>query len=678
MGIDLKPGLNAELTETGVHAGYVSTWMGRFKAGLFQKIGGWSKFIALTVTGRPATAQCWQSIAGDKFLAVGTTTQLAVFNNTTSQMSDLTPQTFTSSTALDFSTSAGSNVVTVIDANISTMTPYCTVYFNTPISVDGIILSGLYGITSTLSGTSYTLTAATNAVAGVAHGGAVPRITTVAGSSNVTITFTAHNLVAGNDIVLPIATTVGGITLQGRYVVSSVTDPNNFVVVAANAAVSSAGPTSMNSGNASLLYYIATGPSKPGGAYGAGNYGAGAYSLGQTLVGQTGTPIAPTDWTLSNWGEALVSCPKNGGIFYWGPSSGFLTAQMISTAPPFNTGAFMSSSQQMIIAYGSSALSTVGVYQDPMLVKWCDASNFSQWYPTSSNQAGSFRIPTGSQVMAGAATPFCNLIWTDLDLWTMNYIGASLVFGFVKTGANCGIIGQHAFTQMAGSVYWFGRNNLFVMSGGSVSILPCAVWDIVFQDLDMTNASKCFVGSNTLHSEILFWYPSIQDGTGYPTRYVKLKVDEGSWDAGILQRNTWTDQTVFGPPVSVTNNGIIYSHETGYDADLTPMTSGFTTGYFRVGEGEEFAFIDRIVPDLKWGTFAGAKTATLQVTLNAINEMGDTPVTYGPYTITAATPFFLPRCRARQISITVQSSDSGSFWRLGHFRVKFQPDGKNH
>ena len=676
MGIDLKPGLNAELTQLGLHAGYASTWLGRFKDGLFQKLGGWLKFINLAVTGNPRAAHTWQSLAGTKLLAVGTTQQLGVFSGST--LANLTPQTFMSDVSPNFSTSAGSNVVTIIDSNINTVTTYDSVYFNTPISIDGIILSGLYAITATLSSTKYTITAASNGLAGVLNAGAVPAFTTVSGSQNVTVTLAKHGLVAGNDIVFPISTTIGGLTISGRCIVVSVTDANNFVITASNTASSSAGPTSMNSGNAELLYYIAIGPAQLGGVYGSGNYSAGTFGFGVALTGQTGTAITATDWTLGNWGEDLIACPQGGGIYYWGPSSGRMNASLVPNGPVANVGAFVSTSQQMIIAYGSSVLATIGTYQDPLLLKWCDVQDFTDWTPTITNQAGSFRLSSGSQIVAGAATPYCNLIWTDLDVWSMNYIGSTLVFGFVKSGSNCGLIARHAFTQIAGNVYWFGRNNFFVMSGGNVSILPCSVWDIVFQDLDMANASKCFVGSNTLHSEVLFFYPSISGGLGVCDKYVKFKIDEGVWDAGPMQRNTWVDQTAFGPPMACSDNGIVYQHETGFDADTGPMTSGFTTGYFRIGEGEDFVFIDRIIPDFKWGTWAGAQTATLQVTVNAINEMGDTPVTYGPFTVTAGTPFIPCRIRARQISMTIQSADSGSFWRLGHIRIKFQPDGRNH
>lgn len=674
MGLNLTPGCNAELTQTGVQAGYVSTTLGRFKSGLFQKIGGWQKFSSLAMSGMPKDMHTWQDIAGSKYLSVGTTQALQAF--TGGSLQTLTPQTFTSDTTPNFSTTAGSPIVTVVDSNISTMTPYCSVYFNTPVSVDGIILSGLYGITQTISPTSYTITAATNGLAGVSSAGAVPAFTTTSGSSNIQVTLANHGLSANDDIVFPIATTIGGITIQGRYIVVSVTDANNFTIAVATAASSSAGPTSINSGNVELVYYIATGPTQPPGAYGSGYYGAGVYGIGQAVIGQTGTPITATNWTLANWGEDLIACPENGGIYNWGPSSGFLTAELIPTAPTFNAGAFVSTSQQMIIAYGSSIDATIGDYQDKMTVRWCDIGDFTTWTAAINNQAGEFRIPTGSAIISGAATPYANLLWTDVDLWVMNYIGYPLVFSFVKAGSNCGIITKHAWTQLAGNVYWLGNNNFFVLQGGSVSPLPCPVWDVLFQDLDTANSSTCWVGSNTLHSEVLFGYPSLQDGLGYPTRYVKYKIDENVWDFGQLQRNCWVDQSTFGPPLACTQGGLIYQHETGNDADLSPMTSGFETGYFFIDEGREFVFIDKIIPDFKYGMYGQSQSATVQITVNAINEINDTPITYGPFTVTAASPSIDCRIRARQVSLTFQSSDSGSFWRLGHIRFRYSPDGR--
>lgn len=672
-GITLAPGLNAELTPTALQAGYSQTILGRFKAGLFQKIGGWIKFINLAVGGSPRATHAWQTISGVKLLCVASTQELGIFNNGTHQV--ITPQTFQSDVAPSFTTTANSPIVLVTDLNVATITNYDSVFFNTPISVDGIILSGLYAVAANISATEYTIIAATNGVAGVSAGGAVPAFTTASGSSNVTVTLDAHGLVAGNDITFAIPTAVGGTTISGRYVVISATT-NQFVIAVSSAASATAGPTNMNSGNAELIYYLAIGPSEPGGAYGSGNYGAGAYGLGTSLTGQTGTPISPADWSLENYGEDLVVCPQGGGLYYWGPESGFLTAQLMPNAPIFNNGVFVSMAQETVIAYGSTVPSSIGVYQDPLLVQWCDTGNFSIWTPTVTNQAGNYRLSNGSFIVAGAATPTCDMLWTDLDVWTMGYEGSEFVYGFVKAGTNCGLIGKHAFTQLAGNVYWFGYKNFFAMSGGAVSVMPCPVWDVVFQDLDLTNAWKCCAGPNTPFSEVLFFYPSISGGLGICDKFVKYSIAENAWDAGDLQRNTWLDQTVIGSPIATTDSGLIYSHETGFDGDTGPITSGFTTGYFYLDEGREFTFIDRIVPDFKWGDWAGAQTANLQIWVNAINNMGDTPRIYGPFTATAATNFISCRIRARQISLTIQSSDSGSFWRLGKVRFRFRPDGK--
>jgi hypothetical protein len=258
----------------------------------------------------------------------------------------------------------------------------------------------------------------------------------------------------------------------------------------------------------------------------------------------------------------------------------------------------------------------------------------------------------------------------------MNYIGAQLVFGFVKAGSNCGLAAKHAWTQLANNVYWMGRSNFFVMGGGGVTVLPCTVWSEVFQDLDTANVSKCFAGSNTLFSEVWFFYPSLQDGLGYPSRYVKFNTSENTWDFGSLQRNCWIDQNILGAPLACTNNGIVYSHETGADADTAPMTSGFTTGYFYLGEGEDYAFVDLIMPDFIWESVGGSQSANIQVTVNAVRWSGDSPVAYGPFTVTQATPSIPVRIRARQFSLTIQSQDSGSFYRLGRIRVRYAPDGR--
>jgi hypothetical protein len=258
----------------------------------------------------------------------------------------------------------------------------------------------------------------------------------------------------------------------------------------------------------------------------------------------------------------------------------------------------------------------------------------------------------------------------------MTYIGASLVFGFNKIGANCGIIAKHAKAQLSGNVYWMGTSNFFALSGGGVQVIPCPVWDAVFQDLDTANAHLCHTGSNTSFSEIMFFFPSISGGTGTCDKYAKLNVAEGSWDIGYLQRNTWMDSSVVGLPVATNNSGSIFSHESGQDADGNPLNYFYETGWTYVDNGREISFIDRIYPDFKWGLFGGSEDASILVTIKTVNYPGETPISYGPFTVSKATQFISKRIRARQIMFRFEGNDMGSFSRLGLVRVRFSPDGR--
>lgn len=673
--IRLTPGLNTELTPTANTAGYTATNLGRFKNGMFQKLGGWTKYYPNAIGGTPHALHAYQDLSGNKRLTVGTST--GIFDVTNSVVTNLSPQIKTTNPVINFATTNGSPTVTIVDTAVTNITPYDTVYFNVPISVGGLVLSGVYQVATNVSATSYTITAPENATATVAApGGTSPTFTTTSSSAIVAVGFTAHGLVAGNDIVFPLATTVGGISISGRYVVQSVSSADAFTITASTAASANAGPTAMNSGNAGFQYQLAIGPQVAGSAYGAGAYSAGTYGFGIAISGQTGTDLGGSDWSLDNWGELLLASPENGALFYWGPASGFSNTSHVAEAPFFNVGMFASIGQQIIVLFGSTEQATVGVYQDPLLVRWCDVGNFFDWTATVTNQAGQYRIPTGSMVVGGAATPHRNVIWTDLDLWSMDYIGSTFGFGFSKIGSNCGLIAKHAHAQFSDMVFWMGTTGFFSLSGSGVQQIPCTVWDEVFQDLDTANASKCFAGSNTSFSEIWFFYPSLSGGLGYCDKIAKFNVAEGAWDTSTLSRSAWIDRSVLGGPVAISPSSVLYAHESGYDADNAPLTPSFSTGWFYVDEGREIVFVDNVYPDFLWSTFNGALNAQVNITIKTVMYPGETPTTYGPFSVTKASQFISQRFRARQVMLEVGSDDNASFWRLGLVRVRWSPDGR--
>jgi hypothetical protein len=677
--VTLVPGANVERTPTLNQTGYLETAMGRFKDGLFQKLGGWAKYFDGVFPGTVKSLWAWQDLNNVKRLSVASTTAVTVVSVGVPQA--ITPQQLESDFAPDFSTTNGSNSVEVVDPNINGLTTDVVVEFRTPISVGGLILSGTYAIVLITGADSYTIEAATNATATVANGGAVPEFVTTAGSAAVAVNLNDHGQTVGNIVVFPVATSVGGVTVQGKYTVTAINSVNQFTIVANTAATSNA-MVSMNAGDARIKYHIALGPTASGVGYGVGGYGEGAYGKGTSSTGvQTGDPITTTDWTQDNWGEILIACPEGMGIYYWQPGTGYQNLAMISGGPLFNDGCFISMAQQQIIAWGSSVDARIGggigIYQDPLLVQWSTIGDFFDWEPRADNFARNLRIPTGSRCVGGAATKNRNLIWTDLDVYALTFNSGDSVYSPNRIGSNCGLIGKHAWAQYADTVYWMGVGNFFMYAGAGVTPLECSVWDAVFDDLNTALQHQVVAGSNTDFTEIWWWYPSL-DGS---IKGVKYNVTQGTWDFDVPPRTAWVDRSVLGNPIGASTAGIVYSHESGFDDDGNPITPLMQTGDFYLSEGEEFVFIDEIWPDFKWSKFGGSEQAQIQVTLLCRDEPGDDYREYGPFVVSKATPFIAPddgitRPRCRQAALRVSSIDTGSFWRLGKIRFRYAVDGR--
>lgn len=671
----LRPGVNLEATPTLAETTYTYTSMGRFRDGLFQKIGGWVRFVPFVLSGIPRDAHAWQDLNETGRLGIGTTEQLAVITN--GNENDITPQLLTTDFSPSFTTTNGQPTVTIDDPNINTVTIYDSVFFNTPIAVGGLILSGLYPISLVTGATTYQIVASSNATSSVSNGGAVPTFTSNTGSATVSVALTAHGLSVGDRVVFQIPTSVGGVTVFGSYLVTAIGSANAFSITVDTLATSGA-TVSMNGGDAQIVYYISLGPPAAGIGYGLGDYGEGTYGLGTSASGQTGDPISAVDWTLDNWGEILVGCPLNGGIYFWSPTGGFTTARLAANAPTFNAGCFVSTQAQILVAWGSSQDQNIGEDQDSLLIRWSDQEDFESWTVSLSSQAGFYRIPTGSRIIGGAAGPRFDLIWTDLDLWVMEYVGPPFVYTFNKVGTSCGLVAEHAQAMFRGATYWMGQSNFFRYGGGGgVEVIPCSVWDAVFQDLDMENAGKIRCCPNTPFNEISWEYPSLSGGTGENDKSVTYNVLENCWYIQALPpRTSWIDQSVLGNPIGTTVNGQIFQHEEGYDADGAPITCTFTTGYFYLGEGQDYPFVDQWLPDFKWGTYAGAQDAELAVTFSVVDYPGETPRTYGPYPYSVSTRYLTTRFRGRQVSITVTSEDLGSFWRIGKSRYRVASKGR--
>ena len=672
--VTLVPGINVERTPTLLRAGYSQSSLIRFRDGLAQKLGGYTRYYQFPVAGVPRDMHAWQDLNLNTHLAIGTTTQLDVISSNVLQ--DITPQQLISDFTPGIATTINTPIIDIADPNITNVTVDDAVFFNVPVSIGGLILDGLYQITEITGASSYQITAPTSATAtsAVSH---IPIFTTTNGSSLVSVNFVAHGLVVGDTFVFAIPTTGNGVTIDGAYKVITVVGVDDFKI-AVNTQATAGGSFTMNSGKVELVYYIALGPPPVGSGFGLGGFGLGGFGTGTATSAQTGTEITATDWTSDNWGEILLANPRGGGIYFWDPTGGFANASLVSSAPLFNNGIFVSMSQQILVAYGSTVHEGVGFQQQPNLVQWSDVGNFFEWNATAATQAGNFTIPIGSEITAGIAVSNQNLIWTDLDLWAMNYIGPPDVFGFNKIGSGMGAASSHSIQQFRGSVYWMGKTNFYGYTSNGAAALPCSVWDQVFQNLNTSFLQNIRAMPNTPYNEVGWFYPSAASSNGECDSYVKMNVTEpgAPWDYGLLARSAWIDQTVLGMPIGASPSSIIYQHEVSPNADGQPLVASFTTGMFYLAEGEDFAFVDQIIPDFRWSVITGGASAQIMMTFNVTNFPGDTPVVYGPYVVTQATEYISVRFRGRLMSITVSSADLNSFWRIGKITYRYGPAGR--
>ena len=693
----LIPGVDVIKTPTLNEAALSSTNLVRFmpdrnNLGLVQKLGGWVAYFNSAYSSTIRALKGWADLNAVNHLAVGCTASLNVLTGNNNQ--NITPQTYTTNTSPNFSTTSGSTTVTVIDSGI-VASIYDYVDYVTPVSVGGIVLSGPYLIQSAAS-TTYTITAATAATSTVANGGASYTFSTTSASPVVTAVLNNHGYSVGSQFYVGVATTVGGLTLSGLYIVASVVDANTFTFSAQNTASSTAGPVSINSGNIQSQFYIAVGPQPTGNGFGVGGFGIGGFGVGTVSTATPGTAITASDWTLDNFGENLIACPAGGPIYFWSPSGSLQNAQILSGQVPLvNDGIFVAMPQRQVIAWGSSFT----LQPDPLLIRWSDVADSTVWIGTATNQAGSYRIPTGSKIVTCIQGPQQGLIWTDLDLWSMQYIGAPLVYGFNKIGSNCGAISRKCVGQMGNTIYWMSQKQFFMNAGQGPQPLPCPVWDVIFQNLKSGNDAngipytqhiRC--APNSQFNEIMWFYPSA-NGNGENDSYVKFNTVLNQWDFGSLGRSAWIDQSVLGPPIGAGTDNYLYQHEIGNDAasgtTTTAMQSSMQTGFFSIAEGDNIMYVDQIWPDMKWGTYSGNQNATVNMTLYWTNYAGDPTVSTGSYTgapsnlvssatfpMTQSTEYISCRIRARLIAVSISSNDVGTFWRLGGIRYRASADGK--
>jgi len=399
-------------------------------------------------------------------------------------------------------------------------------------------------------------------------------------------------------------------------------------------------------------------------------------------------------WTHDNYGENLIINPRGGSIYRWVENNGLGTRALdLATATGANlvpTAALQvitSETDRHLIVLGADPISggsRTGTL-DPMLVAFSDSENELEFEPLATNSAGSVRLSSGSLIVGGLKSQQEVLIWTDTALYSMAFIGPPLTFAINLINEGAGLIGPKAAVASSAGVFFASKAGFYLYSG-TVTKLPCSVQEYVFEDIDLSQAFKCHMGLNSEFGEMWFFYPSLTDGTEEISRYVIFNYEENTWSIGSLIRYSWIDSGVEDNPIASgieAGSYVNYLQESGYDDNESAMDGVFIeSADIAIGDGDQFAFVKKIIPDLAFFTQTGVGTTpAMNLVLKRRDYNNETLTTDSTTQVTQSSKFSNVRSRARQIVLRFESDDDatqqlGYKWRLGSTRIDIQPSGR--
>ena len=720
--VNIAPGFDKQSTPADAEGRWVDGDNVRFRYGEPEKIGGWSALVDNKLVGAARAQHVWANTDGKRYAAIGTDKVLIIYFD--GAFYDITPlDTDNYSTGANITTTNGSATVTITTTGAHNL------------SVGDIITFANAG-SFTGANTDYTATDFDDQLFEVQT---VPTITTF------TITMPAAESKSGvtNDgtldvrpyvVVGPLNQTAGygwGTYLfGGRTIAQTQTTMNNGgnMLVGASSVIltdSSIFPASgkIRIGSEDMEYTTnTTGTNTISGiTRGINGTTAAEHTNGSTVTNITDyigwgdastsstVTIDPGNWSLDNFGNILIATVHNGETFTWDASltNALTTRATIGTGMPTKSVmTIVSDRDRHLFHLGTETTIGSPITQDKMFIRFSDQESTSDYAPTSTNTAGTFRLDDGTQIVGAFKGKDYILVLTDTAAYEMQFVGPPFTFSIRKVGSNNGLIGQHAGVFANGAVYWMGKTGGFYVYDGTVKSLPCLVEDFVFTTdgnnpgINYDSGQIVFAGINELYSEINWFYPT--STSGQIDRVVTYNFDENVWTTGTLDRTTWVGSTVYEvpyatdynisdtptfPTVNGVSNGatIYYAHEVGLnqangDGTQTAITSFIKSGEFDLngrqgvpGDGEFLMSIKRFLPDFK--RISG--NAKVTIFLNQFPQgttASSSPL--GPFTVSSSTSKIDTRARARLASVQIENENLDESWRYGTFRFDVRVDGR--
>lgn len=478
--------------------------------------------------------------------------------------------------------------------------------------------------------------------------------TTTNGSADVTVTDTSHGRSVDDRVFFSNATAVGGVTIDGEYVVQSVTDANNYVITHSSAATSSA----TGGGSVDYEYEISVGTATKETLKGWGTAGYGEGGWGEPTTTNTSISQRNRIWSLDNWGEDLIATARGGDTYVWDKSAGVNNrASSMTNAPQKSEWMLVTPETRHVMLFGAYS----GSAQDFLLVRWSDREDYTVWTAASTNRAGDLRLVGGSRLITALMTRREIVAFSDTHLHSLQFVGGQLEYGSKVIGGKSTVAGPNAAVEVGGVVMWMGSEDFYVYDG-VVRVLPCDVRNHVFGDFNDFQSDNVFAAVNRDFTEVWWFYPS--SGSEENDRYVIYNYAERNWSFGTLERTCFHDRSfVFRKPYGTDAAGTIFKHEEGFDGDGAAIGWHLETSDMEIGSGDKMAQVKRVIPDML------EQNGDIDLTLKVRQYPQSTQRSKGPYTLAHDSDTVAVRARGRQVAFRFSQDITGARFRLGTFRA---------
>jgi len=607
-----KPGVNRENTRYTTEGGWYEGDKVRFRQGNPEKIGGWVPFSANIFLGICRSLWNWITLAGENLIGVGTNLKFYILRG--GAYYDITPIRVTTTLTNPFTATNGSAVIAVFDTAHGCVEGDFVTYSGSGIAglggnITAAVLTGEFEITY-VDPNNYTITVSATANA-----------TDASGSPGGGTVLTQYQLNTGPSYQVPLTGWGAGLWGQGtwgnggsvpqplqlwsqqNFGQDLIYGPRGQGLYYWNAEI---GPASISITISIAAPGVITLPSGFTFADGA------ALTFTSTGALPTGLSVGQVYFVVNSSGSTFNVALTFGGtpITTSGGQSGnqFISPRGVdiadigdADAPIFQNFMLISDASRQVLVFGTNDIqgSAAADYLDPMLLRWSDVEDPFVWTPEATNQAGGLRLSHGSKIITAVQSRQEIVVFTDSSLYSLQYVGPPFVWTAQLIGDNLSLIGPNAAVIASGVVYWMGVDK-FYKYDGRVQTLNCDLRRYIFSDFNTQQTEQVYAGTNEGFNEIWWFYCSADSNTS--DRYVIYNYVENVWYYGNMARSAWLDSGLLPLPVAATYDSELVQHEDGVDAYVlgvkTALPAYISSSEFDIGDGHNFGYVWRIVPDL--------------------------------------------------------------------------------